>query len=878
MAYDIGAKLQIDGEAQFNASIKAINGNIKALAAEMAATTSAFDENEKSIESLSAKNAVLDKQMAATREKLGTLNSEYDRQKEKLNDLGEALEKAKVEFGENSTEAGKAQNAYNCQVAACSKLEAEINNTTASLNKMSREAENNEREIGELENAADDAGDDVDELSSSADKAGKSMDDAGDKASGFAGKLKSGLAAAAKAAATAVAAATAATAAATKALIDGVNEAASYGDNIDKMSQKLGMSAEAYQEWDAIMEHCGTSIDAMQSGMKTLVTAAQTGNEAFEALGLSQDKIAGMDQEQLFSATITALQKVEDETQRTYLAGQLLGRGATELGPLLNTSAEDIEEMRRSVHELGGVMSNEAVKSAAKYEDTLQDMKTAISGVTRNITAEFMPGLTDLMDGFTRLVTGQDYAEEMIASGMGGITSAIEAAIKRFSELSQTILPVIAGVISSILPDLGRFGTQLISTLLGAVVENVPALSATATQVITEFASLLIENLPMLLTAAGQIITTLVTGIVDALPQLMSAGMSMEEQLVDGIVGGLPDMIARIPQIIDGFLGFITENLPGILDKGVELLNSLVNGILSAIPDFVGQLPEIITSFVNFVSDNLPEIVGAGIDILMNLITGILTAIPDLLAAAPDIIMALVGGIVGALDTVIETGLTIVTKIIEGIGKEIVKVVEKGKEIVGSIKDGIKQKIEDAKNWGKDLINNFIGGITEKWNALKEKVKGVAQTVKDFLGFSEPKEGPLSNFHTYAPDMMKLYAQGIAQNAKLVQGQLDKALAFDMSAANIDFRAGFRAVGRQIGNSVDELTANAVMERRRPEAYGGEGRSGGEGGIDYGLLAEAIVKGLDGAGVYLAGRKVGQLVTRQQENNARARGINPVPV
>jgi hypothetical protein len=56
---------------------------------------------------------------------------------------------------------------------------------------------------------------------------------------------------------------------------------ASYGDNIDKMSQKMGMSASAYQEWDAVMQHSGTSMETMKSSMKTLANAAETGNDAF---------------------------------------------------------------------------------------------------------------------------------------------------------------------------------------------------------------------------------------------------------------------------------------------------------------------------------------------------------------------------------------------------------------------------------------------------------------------------------------------------------------------------------------------------------------------------------------------------------------------
>ena len=191
-------------------------------------------------------------------------------------------------------------------------------------------------------------------------------------------------------------------------LVKQVSGVAAYGDNIDKMSQKLGMSATAYQEWAAVMEHSGTSIDAMQSSMKTLANAVENGNEAFDRLGISQEQLAGMNNEEIFAATITALQNVDNETERTYLAGQLLGRGATELGALLNTSAEETQAMRDRVHELGGVMSDEAVKNAAAFQDTLQDLKTSIGGVSRGLLTTFLPSVTQIMDGLTTLFSGGD--------------------------------------------------------------------------------------------------------------------------------------------------------------------------------------------------------------------------------------------------------------------------------------------------------------------------------------------------------------------------------------------------------------------------------------------------------------------------------------
>jgi hypothetical protein len=193
----------------------------------------------------------------------------------------------------------------------------------------------------------------------------------------------------------------------------------------------LGISAEAYQEWDAVLQHSGTSIDSMGIGMKTLATAAARGSDAFTALGISAKQAASMSREDLFAQTITALQNVADENQRAQLAQDLFGRSAMELGPLLNTSAADTRAMRDRVHELGGVMSDEAVKASAAYQDTLQDLQTAMGGTKRNLIAEFLPGITTVMDGLTAILTGDDgvgRVSEGIGNVIGNITTILSEA------------------------------------------------------------------------------------------------------------------------------------------------------------------------------------------------------------------------------------------------------------------------------------------------------------------------------------------------------------------------------------------------------------------------------------------------------------------
>ena len=76
-------------------------------------------------------------------------------------------------------------------------------------------------------------------------------------------------------------------------LLKGAKDTAAYTDNIDKMSQKLGISRKAYQEWDYILSQNGASIDSMKMGMKSLTssldTVSQSGSTAgtaFERLGI----------------------------------------------------------------------------------------------------------------------------------------------------------------------------------------------------------------------------------------------------------------------------------------------------------------------------------------------------------------------------------------------------------------------------------------------------------------------------------------------------------------------------------------------------------------------------------------------------------------
>ena len=121
--------------------------------------------------------------------------------------------------------------------------------------------------------------------------------------------------------------------AAGKKLWDMSNDVAAFGDNIDKTSQKIGISAESYQEWDYVFQRCGSDVNNLQTGMKKLsgvITDAASGSdsaaEKLSAVGLSIEDLNGKSQDEQLSIVISALQKMESGAERTAAANDLLGK------------------------------------------------------------------------------------------------------------------------------------------------------------------------------------------------------------------------------------------------------------------------------------------------------------------------------------------------------------------------------------------------------------------------------------------------------------------------------------------------------------------------------------------------------------------------
>ncbi len=728
MADNFGLKIGLEGEKEFKKALSDINSSFKVLGSEMKLVESQFGKNDTSVGALTARNQVLNKEIEAQKQKIETLRS--------------ALENAASSFGEND----KRTQAWQIQ----------LNNAEAALNNMEREVSDNEKaidsmsdEMGDAENAAAKLGDEVEET-------GKQSDEAGGKFEKFGSVIKS----VGKALAVTMAAIGTAAVAAGKGLWDMANDVAEAGDAIDKTSQKIGISAESYQEWDYVFQRCGADVNNLQTGMKKLsgvITDAAGGSDSaaqkLSAVGLSIEDLNGKSQDEQLSIVIAALQNMESGAARTAAANDLLGKSAVDMAAVLNMSAEETEALKQEAQDYGMVMSNEAVAASAAFEDSLTRMQGTMGGLKNRMVGELLPGITMIMDGLSDLVAGNEQAGEELTNG---VTSVIETVTEMIPQAVELISLIAAAILES--------APSIISAFAEGIINAIPTLLPVILQVITELVTALLELLPQIVEAGMQIIASLITGIatalptlipqiveiivqivqtlIDNLPLILDAALQLITGLAEGILNAIPVLIDALPEVILSIVDFLLDSIPQIIDTGIKLLTSLVEALPEIITAIVEAIPKIIDGIITAVIDAIPLIIEAGIKLLVSLIQALPQIITTIVAAIPKIVSGLVDAILGNLDKIIMAGVDLFVALIENLPTIIVEIVKAVPQIIAGIVKAFGSLMGKIVEIGGNIVKGLWDGITGLaswlWDKVSGWISGIWDGICDFFGIHSP--------------------------------------------------------------------------------------------------------------------------------------------
>lgn len=576
-----------------------------------------------------------------------------------------------------------------------------------------------------------------------------------DSIGGVASTLSGSFSAALGVAGTAIAGVTAAATVMTGAVIAGgeafmeaATSAAEYGDTVDKMSAKANMSAVSYQEWDAVLRHSGASASSLVPIMKTLSVQAEKNNEAFQALGISEEQVATMSQEDLFSAVITGLQGMEEGTERTYIANQLLGRGATELGALLNTSAEDTQAMKDRLHELGGVMSDEDVKAAAQFQDSLQDMQTGFEGMQRNLVSGFLPSMSKVMDGMGDLFAGNN------EKGLESLSEGVNEFIDNLSNLAPSLLSV---------------GGSLVGTLTQSILTNLPTLITVGGEQLLALARGLVDSAPMLLSAGREIVETLLSTAQTMLPEFLVLTQDFFRIISEGIQEALPSLLPMATEVIVSLIETFVSIMPEGMQAGIALLEALGQGIIASLPALLGVIPTVVDAMIQFLANEAVMFLEIGTYIFEELLSSknVNTIIQALIPLIPQITESLISTLSESIPLFIEAGFTLFVALIENLPMIIVELCSAIPQIQDALLSALADLIVSFEDMGEQIMMGLADGLLKAGDAVVDTAKSVIGRIPDSAKNLLQINSPSKLFEGYGEYIDMGLAIGISNNADL---------------------------------------------------------------------------------------------------------------
>lgn len=595
MAGTVSTKIELDGGKSFAQALKDIATQAKVMDSEMRAAASSVTTEADANKKAQTQTEALTKRIEEQRAIVARLKA--------------VMEDAATQTGENSNTTAKAKIAYNDAVTALNNMEGQLKDTTGEVKNFSGETKNSEK------------------TSSTAAETFK--------------KVASGIGSAAKAIATTVAAIGAATVAAGKAIYNMANDTATAGDEIDKMSQKIGISTDAYQEWAYVFERSGADVNNLQAGMKTLsgvIADAASGSESaadkLNAVGLSIEQLNGLSQEEQLQLVIDSLQGMEQGAERSAAANDLLGKSASDMAAVLNMTKEDTQALKDEAHDYGMVMGEDAVKASADFKDALTKLDGTLNGLKNGALGQILPAITQLINGISDLAAGNEGAESTISAAVQNIITAIGSMIPEFVNMISTM----AGAVMESAP-------QIITSLAEGLIANLPAILTVAVDTIMALVDGLLsgESLQLLLDGAMQVIMHLVQGLVDNLPTILASAEELIGSLLEGLANGLPQILSMAVQLVTTVLTGLTnpDSLQKMIRGALKLIMELVKGLVQAIPVLVAAIPEIITNIVQTLIDLAPELIVSAIEIISQLVVGLIGAIPQIIASIPKIISSI---------------------------------------------------------------------------------------------------------------------------------------------------------------------------------------------------------------------------------------------
>jgi len=586
---------------------------------------------------------------------------------------------------------------------AQSQMKAEgVDESSKAYQNLEREIIATEQSLGQLEKAAKECNDEMSKTVTTADKMAAASKKVSEGAAQVAEKTK---------------AISAAAGGVVVALGGMAVKAAQNADELNTLSKQSGLSTEALQKMQYAAELVDVDVNTITGAVRKMKKNLDSNADAFEKIGVATKNANGeyRDTEEIFYDVIGALGQIENETERDIVAMDLFGKSADELAGIIDDGGAAMKALGEEASNKGLIVSQEDLDKANALNDTLDKLKATVAGSLGQAAVSAAEALAPVL--------------EMLA----GVIEKIAGFISKLSPEAVKIIAIIASVVAVISPI-----AAIISKVAGTISNIIPLITTVNT---------IIAANPIVLTIAG---------IVAAIAALTAAGVLLYKHWEE-IKEWAANLWEGLKEKFNAIKDAAAEKFTAMKEKTQEIFTNIHDKAVEKWDGMKEKAQEAFSKIKEAASEKFTAIK----ELTNKALTATKEVAEERLAAMKSAFEKNGGGFKGAMAAAWEgikghftDGFKVLDKLTNG----------KLSDLGNLIKEKMMDIVNAAKNWGADMINGFVQGIKDTIGKVKDAVGNVAQTIADFLHFSEPDKGPLSDASTYMPDFIELLSKGITDN------------------------------------------------------------------------------------------------------------------
>jgi hypothetical protein len=457
----VNTDFKVTGEEKLKRAIAEINNGTKVLNSEMRKLTAEYDGNNDSVEFLTQKYDILERQMLT--------------QKDKVEALKQAVADSAEAYGEADS---RTQN----WIIQLNNAEAALANTYGEMGRTQTAIENMDKSLDEVSDSTGSAAEGVtslgDVLDTVADKLGVKLPDGLSKFTGGLGKIPASTAAAAAG----IAAVVAAGIKLERKLMDVTKETAAAAKELEALSLQTSVSTTDLQAFQYAEDFIGVSSDQLADSLKDLTTKmsdAANGNEEtaakFDQLGVSIYDAQGnlRSSYDVFLDVIDGLGEMSNQAERDALAMSLINESAQQLNPLIEQGSGSLKKYAAEAENVGYILSNDQLKALTDVDEAQNRLLKSQEAVSKQISAEYAPYMSDALNETRELIekVGTALIDSGAVDAFGSILDSAVSLLEPLGDLTADILPPLGTLLQGIAGTLA-WAADTINLIVGLLTLN----------------------------------------------------------------------------------------------------------------------------------------------------------------------------------------------------------------------------------------------------------------------------------------------------------------------------------------------------------------------------------------------------------------------